>query len=219
MAFEKHTHLISQTSVEANQEGKFALCKRLVSPVQCTNQKHSGNKRCRAFTGGWLPTNGWFVRDVMWDVTIKRNQPSCGKSTTAYIVSVQIRIGTSKMNIGTLDIGNKVHIKHPWCRDNRSAAFATFFFVQIQHQSLHFSTAADRRAAGDLPQLLSSSALSQSFSPSHFQNSGMHWVVPGPQLNSFTRHVLVSARTQRKTHHDDTFSLDPSVALYCIEGL
>lgn len=70
-----------------------------------------------------------------------------------------------------------------------------------------------RRAPGDLPQLLSSSALSQSFSPSHFQNCGMHWVVPGPQLNSFARHVLESART--KTHHDFTFSVDASVALFC----
>lgn len=52
----------------------------------------------------------------------------------------------------------------------------------------------------DLPQLTSSSPLSQSFSPSHFQKTGMHWVEPAPQLNSFTRHVLVSTRTKMRIH-------------------
>lgn len=47
-----------------------------------------------------------------------------------------------------------------------------------------------------LPQLTSSSPLSQSFSPSHFQKMGIHWVEPAPQLNSFTRHVLMSAWTK-----------------------
>lgn len=42
-----------------------------------------------------------------------------------------------------------------------------------------------------LPQLISSSPLSQSFSPSHFQKTGMHCVEPTPQLNSFTRQVRV----------------------------
>jgi len=48
--------------------------------------------------------------------------------------------------------------------------------------------------SSDSPQLISSSPLSQSFSPSHFQKTGMHCVEPTPQLNSFTRQVLVSGR-------------------------
>ncbi len=50
--------------------------------------------------------------------------------------------------------------------------------------------------SSDSPQLISSSPLSQSFSPSHFQKTGMHCVEPTPQLNSFTRQVLVSERKQ-----------------------
>ena len=43
-----------------------------------------------------------------------------------------------------------------------------------------------------LPQFSSSSPLSQSFSPSHLQDSGIHWVEWAPQLISFVRHVLIS---------------------------
>lgn len=49
-----------------------------------------------------------------------------------------------------------------------------------------------------LPQLTSSSPLSQSFSPSHFQKTGIHWVEPAPQLNSFIRHVLMSVWKENK---------------------
>lgn len=45
-----------------------------------------------------------------------------------------------------------------------------------------------------LPQFSSSSPLSQSLSPSHFQDTGIHWVDFAPQLTSFTRHVLISMR-------------------------
>lgn len=55
---------------------------------------------------------------------------------------------------------------------------------------------------GHLPQLTSSSPLSQSFSPSHFQKMGIHWVEPAPQLNSFTRHVLMSAGMKNSYNHD-----------------
>lgn len=43
-----------------------------------------------------------------------------------------------------------------------------------------------------LPQFSSSSPLSQSFSPSHRQDTGIHWVDRAPQLISFMRHVLIS---------------------------
>lgn len=43
-----------------------------------------------------------------------------------------------------------------------------------------------------LPQFSSSSPLSQSFSPSHLQDTGRHWVKWAPQLNEFMRHVLIS---------------------------
>lgn len=56
----------------------------------------------------------------------------------------------------------------------------------------------DKYRTCHIPQLTSSSPLSQSFSPSHFQKLGIHWVDPAPQLNSFTRHVLMSADRRRK---------------------
>lgn len=53
------------------------------------------------------------------------------------------------MNIGTFDVGNKVHIKHPWCRDNQSAAFATFLCSNptLKPSFLHGSWQTDKQQA------------------------------------------------------------------------
>lgn len=49
----------------------------------------------------------------------------------------------------------------------------------------------------DLRQFASSSSLSQSFSPSHSQNSGMHCVERGPQLISVSLQVRRSAEKKK----------------------
>lgn len=58
------------------------------------------------------------------------------------------------------------------------------------------------KAGTDSPQLVSSSPLSQSLSPSHFQETGMHNVEPVPQLNSFIRQLLVTERKEQQVRQD-----------------